>query len=103
SAVIAKPAFPLGGRIPIAELWIRRFVDAGLNNIAMNLHRVPDSIQKQLEDGSGFLANISYVYEQTPSGTLGGAIKLVHALRERGLKPSKVFIPSGDIVSGIES
>src|SRR5437870_12333332 len=70
SAVIAKPAFPLGGRIPIAELWVRCFVDAGLNAIAMNLHRVPDSIQTYLGDGSKFLADISYTYEETPSGTL---------------------------------
>jgi len=56
SAVIAKPAFPLGGRIPIAESWVRKFVDAGISSMAMNLHRVPDSIQGYFGDGRRFLA-----------------------------------------------
>src|SRR6266478_3909714 len=80
SAVIAKPAFPLGGRIPIAELWVRRFVDAGITSMAMNLHRVPDSIQGYFGDGRRFLADITYVHEDQPSGTLGGAIKMLRAL-----------------------
>lgn len=101
SAVIAKPAFPLGGRVPIAELWVRKFVDAGISNFAMNLHRVPDSIRGYFGDGKRFLADITYVLEERPSGTLGGAIKMLEALRTRGIEPERVFIPSGDIVSGI--
>lgn len=103
SAVIAKPAFPLGGRVPLAELWVRKFVDAGITSMAMNLHRVPDSIQGYFGDGRRFLADITYVYEDAPSGTLGGALKMLKALRARGLNPERVFIPSGDIVSGIET
>ena len=103
SAVIAKPAFPLGGRIPIAELWVRRFAEAGIGSIAMNLHRVPGSIQDYFGDGQRFLADISYVYEDAPSGTLGGVIKMIRALHRRGVKPERVFIPSGDIVSGIDT
>jgi NDP-sugar pyrophosphorylase family protein len=103
SAVIAKPAFPLGGRVPIAELWVRRFADAGLRALAMNLHRVPDSIQSYFGDGRRFLADIAYVHEDTPSGTLGGAVKMLRALQARGVHPERVFIPSGDIVSGIET
>jgi len=63
SAVIAKPAFPLGGRIPIAELWVRKFVEAGIPAIAMNLHRVPESIRSYFGNGNRFLADITYVYE----------------------------------------
>jgi mannose-1-phosphate guanylyltransferase/phosphomannomutase len=101
SSVIAKPAFPLGGRIPIAELWVRKFVEAGIPDIAMNLHRVPESIRGYFGDGKRFLANITYVFEERPSGTLGGALKMFRALRERGVHPKRLFIPSGDIVSGI--
>jgi len=103
SAIIAKPAFPLGGRVPIAELWVRRFAEAGITAMAMNLHRVPDSIQDYFGDGRRFLADITYVHEDAPSGTLGGAIKMLRALHARGLHPERVFIPSGDIVSGIET
>jgi NDP-sugar pyrophosphorylase family protein len=101
SRVIAKGAFPLGGRIPIIELWVRKFVAAGISNIAMNLHRVPESIRSYFGDGSRFVADIVYADEQVPSGTLGGAIKMLRALEQKGFHPERVFIPSGDIVSGI--
>jgi mannose-1-phosphate guanylyltransferase/phosphomannomutase len=91
----------LAGRIPIAELWVRKFVEAGIPNIAMNLHRIPESIRNYFGDGQRFLADISYVYEEQPSGTLGGALKLLRELRARGIFPKRIFIPSGDIVSGI--
>ncbi|MGA1863431.1 MAG: sugar phosphate nucleotidyltransferase [bacterium] len=102
SNIIAKPAFPLGGKLPIVELWVRKFVDAGMNKIAMNLHRVPESIKEHFKEGKKFLADIVYVNESTPSGTLGGAIKMVEEFRKRGFSPERVFIPSGDIVSGIK-
>jgi len=101
SGVIAKPAFPLAGQVPIVELWVRKFVEAGLTNMAMNLHRVPESIRGHFGDGKRFFANIAYVNEKVPSGTLGGAIKMVKALQKQGFYPERLFIPSGDIVSGI--
>jgi NDP-sugar pyrophosphorylase family protein len=69
--------------------------------MAMNLHRVPESIRRHFGDGKRFLADIVYVEEKIPSGTLGGAIKMVRALQRQGFYPEKVFIPSGDIVSGV--
>ncbi len=101
SGIIAKGAFPLGGRIPIIELLVRKFVAAGIPNIAMNLHRVPESIRSYFGDGGRFLANIVYVNEKVPSGTLGGAIKMLRALQHKGFHPERVLVPSGDIVSGV--
>lgn len=102
SNIISKPAFPLGGKLPIVELWVRKFVNAGFKKISMNLHRVPESVSEYFKDGKKFLAEITYVYEDKPSGTLGGAIKMLKSLGEYGFKPERVFIPSGDIVSGIK-
>jgi mannose-1-phosphate guanylyltransferase / phosphomannomutase len=101
SGIIAKPAFPLGGKVPIVELLVRKFVEAGITKMAMNLHRVPESIRRHFGDGKKFLADIAYVEEEIPTGTLGGAIKMVRALQGQGFYPERVFIPSGDIVSGI--
>jgi len=101
SNVIAKPAFPLAGRVPIIELWVRRFLDAGITRIAMNLHRVPESIRTHFGDGKRFLADITYAHEEKPSGTLGGAIRMVRAFHQQGFHPERVFIPSGDIVSNV--
>jgi len=100
SGLVAKPAFPLGGRVPIAELLVRKFAAAGLGKMAMNLHRVPESVRRHFGDGQRFLAEIAYVDEEAPSGTLGGAIKMVRALQNQGFSPERVFIPSGDTVSG---
>jgi mannose-1-phosphate guanylyltransferase/phosphomannomutase len=91
----------LGGRVAIAELWVRRFVEAGVTKMAMNLHRVPESIRSHFGTGESFGAEITYVDEASPSGTLGGALKMVRALQKRGFYPKRVFIPSGDIVSAI--
>lgn len=102
SAVIAKPAFPLGGRVPIAELWVRKFVESGITDISMNLFHVPRSISDYFGNGHRFLADIRYAVEQgAPSGTLGGALKMLRALKDSGIRPERVFIPSGDIVSNI--
>lgn len=103
SSLIAKPAFPLGGRVPVAELWVRKFIDIGIERIVMNLHRVPDSIQDYFKNGDRFQADISYLYEEVPSGTLGGAIQMVKSFNAQGFYPERIFIPSGDIASGITS
>jgi mannose-1-phosphate guanylyltransferase/phosphomannomutase len=83
---------------------VRKFVEAGITKMAMNLHRIPESIRGYFGDGKRFLAEITYVHEKTPSGTLGGAIKMVRAFQKQGFYPERVFIPSGDIVSkmGVE-
>ncbi len=103
SAIIAKPAFPLGGRVPIVELWVRKFVSAGLNKIVMNLHRVPESISEYFKNGSKFLSEIYYANESKPSGTLGGVLKMLKEFHKNGFYPKRIFIPSGDIVSGVSN
>lgn len=103
SEVLAKPAFPLGGHVPIVELWVRKFAAAGISNLAMNLHRVPESIRGHFGDGKRFLTDITYVHEETPSGTLGGVTKMIGSLRAQGVVPPRIFIPSGDTVSNIGS
>ena len=112
---LPKPMFPLGGVVPMAEVWVRRAVEAGITNISMNLCVLKDTIKSYFKDGLLFGAEITYVEEKEPSGTLGGickqalgnSAKLV--LPEEGkvdLKPfqgSTVIAPSGDIVTNFGS
>ena len=70
---LPKPLFPLGGKVPLAELWVRRMVEAGIRDISMNLCVLAETIERHFGDGSRFGTSITYVKEQTPSGT-----KLVH-------------------------
>ena len=112
---LPKPMFPLGGVVPMAEFWVRRAVESGITNISMNLCVLKDTIKSYFRDGLLFGANITYVEEKEPSGTLGGickqalgnSAKLVMA--EEGpvdLEPfqgSTIIAPSGDIVTNFDS
>ncbi len=107
---LPKPMFPLVGKIPMAEVWVRRSVESGIPEISMNLCVLADTVRRHFRDGLKFGASISYVDEEIPSGTLGGvckqalgkASKLIHA---QGPHPtmepfggSTLIVPSGDIV-----
>ncbi len=112
---LPKPMFPLGGIIPMAEVWVRRAVESGITNISMNLCVLKDTIKSYFKDGLQFGADITYVEEKEPSGTLGGickqalgaAAKLV--LAEEGpvqlppFRGSTIIAPSGDIVTNFGS
>lgn len=115
TAHLPKPIFPLGGKVPIAEVWVRRFVESGINDISMNLCVLSETIKRHFQDGSKFGANISYVDEQIPSGTLGGVCKQAFGSEAKRLaserdhpesgafKGSTVIAPSGDIVTNFGS
>ncbi|MEM7587397.1 MAG: NDP-sugar synthase [Acidobacteriota bacterium] len=98
---LPKPIFPLGGKVPMAELWVRRFVDSGISDLSMNLCVLSEAIKRHFGDGRRFGANISYVEEQTPSGTLGGVCKQV--LGGAGSRSGTMIVPSGDIVTNFGS
>ena len=74
---IPKPLFPLGGKLPMVETWVRKMVEAGITDISMNLCVLKETIKRYFSDGAKFGATISYVEEEVPSGTLGGVCKQV--------------------------
>ncbi len=108
---LPKPLFPLGGKVPMAELWVRRFVRSGITNVSMNLCVLSESIKRHFRDGTKFAANISYVDEDKPSGTLGGVCKQALGTDAKTVMPgeqspmatafkgSTIIAPSGDIVT----
>jgi mannose-1-phosphate guanylyltransferase/phosphomannomutase len=101
SSIIAKPMFPLGGDFPICQNWVERLERVGIGQVGMNLYAVPISIKQHFGDGSTFLTEISYAHEETsPSGTLGGAIKIMDELeRKIGSTFDTIIIPSGDVIT----
>ncbi|MCP4546673.1 MAG: nucleotidyltransferase family protein, partial [bacterium] len=112
---LPKPLFPLGGKVRMAEVWVRRMVKSGIPDISMNLCVLGETIRRYFRDGSRFGADIAYVEEDTPSGTLGGVCKqglgekarLVRPAEERSQVPefqgSTLIVPSGDIVTNFSS
>lgn len=110
---LPKPMFPLGGKVPLVETWVRKMVAAGITDISMNLCVLKHTIKGYFGDGGKFGTSISYVEEETPSGTLGGVCKQVlgrQAKRLPGDAPltappftgSTIIAPSGDIVTNFE-
>jgi NDP-sugar pyrophosphorylase family protein len=109
---IPKPLFPLGGKLPMVETWVRRMVASGITDLSMNLCVLKSTIRAHFGDGAQFGARISYVEEETPSGTLGGVCKQVLGKRAKVLPGERplalepflgdtVIAPSGDIVTNL--
>ncbi len=109
--LLPKPIFPLAGKVPIAELWVKRFADAGLTDISMNLCVLADAIRNHFHGGAGPGRSMTFVSEETPTGTLGGVCKMALGRDAKMLaidtapaamlpfQGSTVIVPSGDIVS----
>jgi NDP-sugar pyrophosphorylase family protein len=110
-----KPLFPLGGKSAIAELWLRRIAEAGIQDITMNVCVLADAMRAHFGSGAKYATNLRYVHEAEPSGTLGGVCKLVFGSAARtlpgelalsGPEPftgSTVLVPSGDIVTNLDA
>ncbi len=108
---LPKPLFPLGGKVPMAEVWLRSLVESGITDVSMNVSVLSETVKNHFGDGSKFGADVNYVFEKFPSGTLGGVCKLAlgegaKRLSNTGEQPSfesfkgsTVIAPSGDIVS----
>lgn len=95
----------------MSEVWVRRMVKSGITDISMNLCVLADLIKRHFRDGLKFGADLTYIEEEIPSGTLGGVCKQVlgkeskrtpsegkHPANE-AFKGSTVIVPSGDIVT----
>lgn len=112
---VPKPLFPLGGKVPMAEVWLRALVESGVTDVSMNVSVLSETVVNHFRDGAKFGARVGYVREQTPSGTLGGVCKLALGSDAKHLpgtggpptiapfRGSTVIAPSGDIVTNFGS
>jgi NDP-sugar pyrophosphorylase family protein len=110
---LPKPMFPLGGKVPIAEVWLRRIVESGFTDISLNVCVLKETIKRHFGNGAKFGIALGYVEEDMPSGTLGGVCKQVLGVNARRLAPgepavvlpafsgSTVLVPSADIVTNL--
>jgi NDP-sugar pyrophosphorylase family protein len=112
---LPKPMFPIGGSVPMAEMWVRRAIKSGISNISMNLCVLSNTIRNYFKNGARFGANINYVEEDIPSGTLGGVCKQALGKKAKQVfenepmpeigefKGTTIIAPSGDIVSDFDA
>lgn len=68
-----KPLLKVGGR-PIVEYSIRRLINAGVKDVTFCVNYLGEMIQDHFRDGKDLEANISYIFEPSPLGTIGGVV-----------------------------
>lgn len=108
---LPKPMFPIGGKTPIIERWLRTFVLSGISDVTMNLCVLKETIVGHFGHGERYGIRIGYAEEDTPTGTFGGACKQVLGPKAKSVFPNDpaaqvtefkgttVVLPSGDIVT----
>lgn len=95
TSTYAKPALPLGHK-PMLVRVIERLVAAGIKDIRVNSHHLPETIEAVLDSCSHLGASLSVQFEAELLGT-GGAL-----LRSRDwIGDEPVLIVNGDAISDV--
>ncbi len=84
TAATPKPMLPVGG-VPLLGRILAWLRDAGVREVAINLHHAADVITRYVGDGSAFDVAVTWSYEETLLGTAGAAKRLQAFLDERFL------------------
>lgn len=71
---VPKPMLKIGDK-PIIEYNIDQLISYGANDMWVSVKYMGEQIQDHLKDGSHKSANIKYLWEDTPLGTIGAAAK----------------------------
>jgi len=112
---LPKPLFPLGGKAPIAEIWVRNLIRSGITDVSMNLCVMAEAIKRHFGNGDKFGMDLTFVKEEIPTGTLGGVCKMAMGLEARRVANdvaapalpkfygSTMIVPSGDIVTNFDA
>ncbi|HWZ27815.1 MAG TPA: nucleotidyltransferase family protein [Gemmatimonadales bacterium] len=90
---VPKPMLPVGDR-PLLERTIRQLRRAGIRDVSLVTHYLPDKIAEHFGDGGAFGVRLSYRQEERPMGTAGGL-----RLLERPRGPFVVL--NGDVLTGV--
>ena len=91
-----KPMVPIAGR-PLLEHTIEKLADAGVREIAINLHAHAGAIADHLGDGSRFGVRIAYSFEPRLLGT-AGAVKAMGDFFAGG----PFFVVYGDVLARLD-
>jgi mannose-1-phosphate guanylyltransferase/phosphomannomutase len=89
-----KPMLKLNGK-PLLGYVISNIARNGFNEIAINLHYMPEIIRTYLDNHLSSNIEFSYSYEKKPMGTAGGIKKMENYLREKG----DFLVHYGDIIT----
>jgi dTDP-glucose pyrophosphorylase/CBS domain-containing protein len=91
--MVPKPMLPVAGR-PLLELMIAQLRRAGIKNVNVTTHYLPETISRYFGTGEMFGVRLNYVQEEHPLGTAGG-IKLLKEF------DATMLVINGDILTGV--
>ena len=89
---VPKPMLPIDGR-PLLELTIDQLRRAGIKNVNVTTHYLPEAISDHFGNGETFGVRLNYLQEEHPLGTAGG-IRLLKQFDET------MLVINGDILTG---
>lgn len=90
---VPKPMLPVGGR-PLLELTIAQLRRAGIKDVNLTTHYLPETISDHFGTGEMFGVHLNYLQEEHPLGTAGG-IKLLEKF------DGTMLVINGDILTGV--
>jgi NDP-sugar pyrophosphorylase family protein len=90
---IPKPIVPLCGR-PLIAWAIESLLAFGMSDFVVNLHHIPEPIERYLHERFGGEARFTFSYEPEILGT-GGGVRKVRPLLERD---AEFFLVNGDTI-----
>ncbi len=91
---LPKPMLPIGDR-PLLERIISKLRSAGIKDVNLTTHYLPEIIEGHFGDGSQFGVTINYVNEEAPLGT-AGALRLLTA------PTFPLLVVNGDILTNVD-
>jgi mannose-1-phosphate guanylyltransferase len=92
----AKPALPVLNR-PLLHWTLERLAAAGVEDVIVNLHHLPQTVVAAVGDGSAFGVRVTYSRERTILGTGGGPRRV-----RRLLGDGPVLMVNGDVVFDVD-
>lgn len=91
---LPKPMLPVGDR-PLLEILIRQLKQAGVRDVSITTHYLPEKIEQYFGNGEAFGVDLNYVSEDFPLGTAGAlGLMVPHD------KP--LLVVNGDILTGVD-
>lgn len=90
---VPKPMLPVGER-PLLELIIQQLRRAGIHDVNLTTHYLPESISGHFGNGEDFGVRLNYSQEENPLGTAGG-------LRLMTRPQGPFLVINGDILTGV--
>jgi dTDP-glucose pyrophosphorylase/CBS domain-containing protein len=90
---VPKPMLPVGER-PLLELILQQLRRAGIHDVNLTTHYLPDSISDHFGHGEHFGVRLNYSREENPLGTAGG-------LRLMARPQGPFLVINGDVLTGV--